>query len=158
MHASSRTRGSTEIGFCTASHEVRPLFLVIIGLGEKPNPCRASCSALVPLQVPFLPILTSLHSCAPLQTFGLQVLAHWEGALGSTSTSGQRHTWRSQGRSPFHTTCREKQIGRSGSTHRVTWDRTHSFPPRKYRVTRTTQVDVKMVTTPNQGNPHVMPP
>ena len=23
--------------------------------------------------------------------------------------SGQRHTWRSQGRSPFHTTCREKQ-------------------------------------------------
>ena len=44
-----------------------------------------------------------------LGSFGLQVLAHWEGALGSTSTSGQRHTWRSQGRSPYHTTCREKQ-------------------------------------------------
>ena len=73
MHASSWTCGSTEIGFCTASHEVRPLFFVIIGLGEEPNPCRECqfCAHLerimfcqVPLQVPFLPILASLHSYA----------------------------------------------------------------------------------------------
>ena len=70
-----------------------------------------------------------------LGSFGLQVLAHWEGALGSTSTSGQRHTWRSQGRSPYHTTCREKQ--------RKEWIHTPSdvgpnpfISTKKYRVTR----------------------
>ena len=43
---------------------------------------------------------------------------------------------------PLSTPRAERSKGRSGSTHQVTWDRTHSFPPRKYRVTRTTQVGV----------------